>query len=239
MLKMAANRVKRERKTPKRFIDEFAEAKTKQCKKIKTTDKNIYPVEIIQVDKARNMVKIHFKGYSEKFDEWRPCDEHNLPVMRLEPMSKPTDDSFSDRLQTFYERVYREIKRKLYSGRREDPEVRIEIQVDDDVFYKSLGRISSKKYQRNKLIYEILSNETLDCYIGTKWNERIMNENGDFAYVVPGTVRFWLTKRNPIVEFKLIGDKYVRSEIEDGHQVVFTFVRGDGNRCGYKNMVHY
>ena len=69
MLKMAANRVKRERKTPKRFIDEFAEAKTKQWKKIKTTDKNIYPVEIIQVDKARNMVKIHFKGYSEKFDE--------------------------------------------------------------------------------------------------------------------------------------------------------------------------
>lgn len=57
--------------------------------------------------------------------------------MWLEPMSKPTDDSFSDRLQTFYERVYREIKRKLYSGRREDPEVRIEIQVDDDVFYKS------------------------------------------------------------------------------------------------------
>ena len=30
MLKMAANRVKRERKTPKRFIDEFAEAKTEQ-----------------------------------------------------------------------------------------------------------------------------------------------------------------------------------------------------------------
>lgn len=47
MLKMAANRVKREHKTPKRFIDEFVEAKTKQCKKIKTTDKNIYPVEII------------------------------------------------------------------------------------------------------------------------------------------------------------------------------------------------
>ena len=78
---MADNRLKRERKTTKRFIDEFAEAKTKQCNKIKTTDKNINPVEIIQVDKARNMVKIHFKGYNEKFDEWRPRDEHSLPVM--------------------------------------------------------------------------------------------------------------------------------------------------------------
>lgn len=154
-------------------------------------------------------------------------------------MSEPTDDSLSDRLQAFYERVYREIKRKLYSGRREDPEIRIEIPVDKDVFNESLGRITSKSYQKNKLIYKVLSNETPNCYVGTKWNERIMNENGDFAYVVPGTLRFWLTKRNPIVEFKLIGDKYVRSEIEDGHQVVFTFVRGDGDRHGYKNMVHH
>ena len=69
--------------------------------------------------------------------------------------------------------------------------------------------------------------------------ERIMNENGDFVDVVPGTLSFLLTKRNPIVEFKSTGDKYLRSEIEDGHQVVFTFVHGDGNRCGYKNVVHY
>lgn len=75
---------------------------------------------------------------------WRPCDGNNLPVMRLEPMSQPNSDSFSDHLQTFCERVYREIKRKLYSGRREDPEVLIEIQVDDDVFNESLGRITSK-----------------------------------------------------------------------------------------------
>ena len=204
MFIMADIRANRERKIPKRFIDEFAEAKPKNHKKIKTTDRNIYPVEITEVDKTKNMVKIHFKGYSEKFDEWRPCDENNLPVICLEPMSQPTNDSLSDCLQAFCERVYREIKRKLFSGRREDPEVRVEIQVDEDVFNESLGRIKSKRYQRNKLIYEVLSNETLDCYIGTKWNERVMNENGDFAYVVPGTLRFWLTKRNPIVEFKLL-----------------------------------
>ena len=65
-----------------------------------------------------------------------------------------------------------------------------------------------------------------------------MSENGDFAYVVRGTLRFWLTKRNPIVEFKLIGDKYTRSEIEE-HQVVFTFVRVDIKSFGYKNVVHH
>ena len=74
--------MKRERKIPKRFIDEFVETKPKNFKKIKTTDRNIYPVEITQVDKGRNMVEIHFKGYSEKFDEWRPCDQNNFPLIR-------------------------------------------------------------------------------------------------------------------------------------------------------------
>ena len=44
--------------------------------------------------------------------------------------------------------------------------------------------------------------------------------------------------RNPIVEFKFIGNKYVRSELEDGYQVVFNFVRGDSNRRGYMNRDH-
>ena len=106
MLKMAVNRAKQERKIPS-FIDECVEAKTKQCKKIKTTDKDIYPVEITQVEKARNMLKIHFKGCNGKFDEWTPCDENTLPVMQLELMSQSTDDSFGDCLHAFCEHVYR------------------------------------------------------------------------------------------------------------------------------------
>jgi len=69
MFKMADNRAKRECKIPKRFIDEFADAKPKNYNKLKAVDRNIYPVKITQVDKARNMVEIRFKGYSEKFDE--------------------------------------------------------------------------------------------------------------------------------------------------------------------------
>ena len=72
--------MKRDSKVPTRFIEEFVEAKPKNYKKTNTMDRNIYPVEITQVDKEWNMVRIHFKGYSEKFDEWKPCDENNLPV---------------------------------------------------------------------------------------------------------------------------------------------------------------
>lgn len=64
MFKMADIRAKRERKIPKRFIDDFVEAEPKNLKK--KTDRSIHPVGIKQVEKARNMVKIHFKGYDEK-----------------------------------------------------------------------------------------------------------------------------------------------------------------------------
>ena len=62
MFKTVDNRAKRERKIPKRFLHEFAEAKPNNHKKIKTTDRNIYQVEIAQVDKARDIVGIIFKG---------------------------------------------------------------------------------------------------------------------------------------------------------------------------------
>ena len=115
-------------------------------------------------------------------------------------MPQPTDDSVSDRLQAFCQRVYREIKRKLYSGRTED--ARIEIQVNLMKTLKDIRAIIINSHMKFFL------SEVLDCYIGTKWNEQIMNLNDDFAdYVVPETLRFWLTERNPIVEFKLIGDK--------------------------------
>ena len=108
----------------------------------------------------------------------------------------------------------------MYLGRREDPEVRMKFKSMTTFSIKVLKRFRPKNIKginRIRLIYEVLSSEILGYYIGTKWSERIMNENGDFAHVVPGTLRFWLTKRNS----KLISDKYVRSEIEDGHQVVF------------------
>jgi len=72
---MADGKAKRERKTPKRFIDEITATKPKNNKKVKTADRNLYAVEITELDKAIKRVKIHFTEYSEKFDEWRPWDE--------------------------------------------------------------------------------------------------------------------------------------------------------------------
>ena len=61
--------------------------------------------------------------------------------------------------------------------------MRIEIAVDEDVFNEGIGSVAaaSVTYQRNKAIYQVQNHEVLDRYVGLKWYERIINENGDFA----------------------------------------------------------
>ena len=41
-------------------------------KKSRKRTKNLYDIEIVQVDKERKRFKIHFVGFGNQFDEW--CD---------------------------------------------------------------------------------------------------------------------------------------------------------------------
>lgn len=79
-------------------------------------------------------------------------------------------------------------------------------------------------------MYIIKDNVELDYILGLRWNERIFNGNGDFVYVVNGIEKYWLFKRNLIMEFKYIGGKFVWLEIEGLYVLVLIFVRGDGNK---------
>lgn len=77
-------------------------------------------------------MKIHFVGYGNEFDEWRDfdIDSDQLPFVRLEKICVPDEESLEDRKQIFHGNLYRAIKRKLWSGRKEDPQVRIELPVE-------------------------------------------------------------------------------------------------------------
>ena len=37
-------------------------------------DRNLYDVEVIEVDTTRKQLKIHFVRFSHEYDEWRDCD---------------------------------------------------------------------------------------------------------------------------------------------------------------------
>ena len=101
------------------------------------------------------------------------------------------------------------------------------------MFDTGLGQATGSYIQRGREIYCVGSNRVLDSLLDLKWDERIINSNGDFAYVENDSARYWVTKKSPVQEYKYIGGKLIKSEIEDTLMVVFTFVRGDGNRRQY------
>ena len=69
--------------------------------------------------------------------QWRPFGDDEgseyFPFVRKEKLFIPSENSLVDRTQTFHGQLFREIKKKLWSGRREDPEISIDLNVDQDV----------------------------------------------------------------------------------------------------------
>ena len=133
--------MKRESRVPKRLMDEYQPSSQGRKKAKCSKDNKLYEVEIVEVDKEKKKVKIHFKGYGHETDEWRDYDEDNVPFQRLEKVYNPDEDSLEERMNIFHGQLYRNIKRKLWSSRREDPDVRIEVNVDTDVFNAGLGQV--------------------------------------------------------------------------------------------------
>ena len=132
-----AGRPKRTLCQPKRLVEEYCISSSKRRKK-PVKDNNLYEIEVKEVDRERNLVRIHYKDYSVKFDEWRPygSDDGYFPFIRQEKIQVMSKDSLNDRADYFKNKLYREIKRKLFSCKRDDPIVRIEVDAAEDVFTK-------------------------------------------------------------------------------------------------------
>ena len=118
--------------SPQRFVEEFCQLREKKMEKVerkRKTDRDLYVVEVVEVDTTRKQLKIHFVGFSHEYDEWRDYDnERNyFPFVRLEKMFFPAEGPLENRGSIFHWRLYRCIKRKLWSN---DPEVRIELNAD-------------------------------------------------------------------------------------------------------------
>ena len=46
--------------------------------------------------------------------------------------------------------------------------------------------------EQNRKAFKVEFNKKLNSLLGARWDERIMNKNGDFAFVEEGTVKFWV-----------------------------------------------
>lgn len=160
-----------------------------------------------------------------------------LSLGRYVPRNIPSDQSLEDRAGAMFYRLTKAIKCSLFSSKRESPDIRIEELFEMDIYQKYMANVGVIRKSRGRDVHCLNYNAQLCCILGNKWYERILNVNGDFCFVVKGTVRFWLHDKNPIKEYFYVGDKLLESHIQNGLQLIFTFVCGDGMKAEYNTEI--
>lgn len=197
----------------------------------------LYRVNII--DEEEDQVKIHYIGFSRKYDEWRPKSE--VTSLNQEPESGPVYQpiDIAGPEYSHYAELKARIKASLKSSRKDSPVVTIDIPFDPLAFNGSIRLCGTFVWTfRGTDRYTIKTYRDLDGYLGSSWYIRVLNPNGDFSYIVRETVEFYLYKRKPIQDFTLSSDgSFVPTLIEQNCALVFSFVIEDGVRRQYPIVI--
>ena len=118
--------------------------------------------------------------------------------------------------------------------------MRIEVPFDKDVFdegLKAKAREIDRAVKGNKQ-YSISSYCDLDDLQGKNWHVCGLNPAGDFCYPILDTIRFYLRRPRPLVEYTPSQGEEGNRKVEQkqGFILVFLFVRGDGLTHNLKSM---
>ena len=122
----------------------------------------------------------------------------------------------------------------LLPSRSGDPEVRIQVPCDIPSFQvlQEVAKPLQEGGATDK--YKILHYSDLDNVLGEKWHFRVVNEAGDFSYVILETLSFYLTKGKPILDYTVEKNEdtlvFKPTFIEQCNFIIFKFIRGDGNK---------
>ena len=153
--------------------------------------------------------------------------------MKLKQRFIPSEDTLEERLEVFRDKLFREIKCNLFSNKRQDPTISIQIEIELDEF-EHFTKFGNEFQDRGKTKYKVKRNVVFEEVFGYNWDVRILNKYLDFSFVTPGTIEVWLKERKPILEFSAVGGTGVPQEIEQKPLLVFSFTRGDGTKTDYK-----
>ena len=186
----------------------------------KKTDK-VYEIEIAEENGPR--VKVHYKGYSADYDEWKMRDE--VIVSASPTLDRPDFHPITELACL--------IKKRLLPSRHQDSAVSVLVPSTKDGFADLQAR---GKPGRLKGQFGISGYSDLNDLFGEGWHYRITNRIGDFSYVIPDTVAFWETKPHPLKEYRAVKNRdgsitFEPLFIEQSSNIVFKFVRGDGNKA--------
>ena len=176
-----------------------------------------FPINVVDEKEEDDIpiVLVHYIGWSNKFDEWKPISEI---------LHTPNEFIISSPEATacFYKHLSISIKENLNIRRSTDSLVEIRSPITKQAYepIKLLGVPKSKGY------LGVFNLSVLDNLFGKNWHFRIVNSNRDFAYIVQDTVVFKLIERRPLIDYKEDGSKQF---IHRGFVLVFKFVKDRGN----------
>ena len=164
--------------------------KRKKGGSLNSQDGTLYPISIIpSSNSTSNLVRIHYLGYSSRYDEWRAVSD--LVELDIPHALKEQYDFNQDLAQ--------KIKSSLSSQRKPSPLVRIEMMYDQMVYEKGLkikGKL--KRQSRGVEHYTVEAYHDLDGILGCNWHYRGLNSAGDFCYVMLETIEFYLYRKRPL-----------------------------------------
>ena len=132
---------------------------------------HLYDIEVIEEERYK--VKVHYIGYSSKYDEW---------IRKSEIAYKPTPTPTPQEDLSLLSALACSIKQKLVPSRKiEDPAVRIQLPFDSSTF--QLMQQKGKPLGKSRG-HTVVNYSDLNELLGERWHIRITNINGDF-YVFP------------------------------------------------------
>ena len=199
--------------------------KKSRITKYSDSDK-LYPISVLEHD-SKGKVKIHYVGYGSEYDQWKDAAE-------LFNVESPC--VLSERYD-FHQDLALRIKSLLTTSatKKSNPCVNISMPFDEKEFSEGLailGYVHSAKKQIT--CYRIRRYSDLDELLGKGWHFRGLNSIGDYCFVVPDTVEYYLCHRRPIVHFVPNNDgSPVKVCTPQGFMLHFTFERSDGTSSDF------
>ena len=200
----------------------------------------LYRLRVLERDE--NRVKVRYIGYGSKYDEWRRLEE----IVDLEDNDEGSDEDLplldSKQLSPvtkfcLFEELVCSIKSSLFSRRKGDPLCSIDMGFDC-LHFEALVRRGIRKGKGKREVYSLSSLSKLDDLLGERWYVRGLNRAGDFCYVEPGTVRFYLKSPKRKVDYQLQQDGTIKMQYFGiKHHLVFKFVRSDGTVAEWSSVL--
>ncbi|KAJ8031260.1 hypothetical protein HOLleu_27936 [Holothuria leucospilota] len=194
------------------------------------------PFEIEVLEEIADQSRIHYKGYSSKWDRWVPTNE----LIISQPAKGPQHlISANIRLELLRNSLGEAIKDRLISSKTDAPDVKFFIDCDEDLF-PSLPFIKEEYVKRSGTFKNYLVPDgIMSRFLGKGWNYRIHNHRREFTQVVKDSFLACLTRKRSCKEFVMLENGRLVEQITPrGTQLACSFVRNDGNSLNFKDFLY-